>query len=78
MLPDFPYQTMVGILQAVARNGEGLLRPYEDEFYSDLKNFYRRYVATHQDAIPKVSAWPHAVAQAAALRQGGESRSEHV
>lgn len=65
-LPDFPHETMVGILKVIARNGEGLLRPYEDEFYADLKNFYRRYVATHEDAIPKVSAWPHAVAKAAA------------
>lgn len=65
LLPDLPYNTLVGILQVIARHGDGCMRELESEFYTDLKNFYRRYVATHDDAIPKISAWPHAVAKAA-------------
>ena len=62
-LPDLPRHTLLGILKVISRNAEGLLRSYEDEFYRDLKSFYHRYVEAHEDAIPKVSAWPHAVSK---------------
>ncbi len=64
-LPDLPRQTMLGILNVISRNEEGLLRPFEDEFYRDLKDFYRTYLESHAEAIPKVSAWPHAAARTA-------------
>lgn len=69
-LPDLPRQTMLGILRVISRCEEGLLRPYEEEFYRDLKEFYRQYVNAHEDKIPKISAWPHAVAKAAGASAG--------
>ncbi|MDR3527152.1 MAG: hypothetical protein P4L57_07705 [Rhizomicrobium sp.] len=69
-LPDFPHKILVGMLEHISRAGDGRLRGLEDDFYRDLKLFYARYMASHAEAIPKVSAWPHAVAQAAGAATG--------
>lgn len=67
---DFPRKTLLAMLEHISLDGDGRLRGLEDEFYRDLKIFYRRYMASHADAIPKISAWPHAVAKAAGASAG--------
>lgn len=69
-LPDFPRQTLTAMLEHIAGDADGRLRGLEDEFYRDLKMFYRQYVTSHADTVPKVSAWPHAVAKAARASAG--------
>lgn len=66
VLADLPRKTLSGILEHISKHGDGRLKPYEHEFFRDVKRFHRDYMSVHRDEQWDINGWQRAAAESKA------------